>query len=95
MSRTLCRTAESPIVSRVLDAYFERPEGAHRPLKTLAGITLEIALGVVTFIALGNGFGVLILLTDSAAPAGVIASFPADSDAAIWWQCACQSQSPG
>jgi conjugative transfer signal peptidase TraF len=71
MSRTPCRTAESDAGSGVFDAYFGRPQGAHRSLKTLAGITLGMALGVVTFIALGNAFGMLISLTDSAAPAGV------------------------
>jgi conjugative transfer signal peptidase TraF len=67
MSRTPCRTAESDAGSLVFDAYFGRPEDARRPLKTLAGIALAIAI----LIALSNAFGVLISLTDSAGPAGV------------------------
>ena len=67
MSSTLYSTAENPAGSLLSGCIFSDLEGARRPIVAMVGTAIAVAL----LIAVGNAFGVLISITDSAAPAGV------------------------
>ena len=67
MSSTLYSTAENHAGSLAQRLHFQRLERARGPIGTMAGIAITVAV----LIAVGSAFGVLISITDSAAPAGV------------------------
>jgi conjugative transfer signal peptidase TraF len=67
MSGTLYSTAENAAGSLAQRVHFQHLEVARRPLGTIVGIAIAVAI----LIAVGNPLGVLISNTDSAAPAGV------------------------
>ena len=67
MSSTLHSTAENPAGSLAQRVHFQRLEVVRRPVGTIVGIAIVVAI----LISVGNTLGVLISNTDSAAPEGV------------------------